>query len=69
MRPLLQVVRGQLYSDFVARQDADIVLRILPEMCAVTTCPFSINAEHGVRQRIKNGALHFNIVFFGHRIL
>lgn len=32
-----QVVRGQFNSHFVARQDADVVLRILPEMCAVTT--------------------------------
>ncbi|VEB61624.1 Uncharacterised protein [Salmonella enterica subsp. enterica] len=38
MRPFAQVVRGQLNGHFVARQDAECsFLRILPEMCAVTT--------------------------------
>jgi len=30
---------------------------------------FQFYAEHSVRQRIKYGALHFNIVFFGHLVL
>jgi hypothetical protein len=30
---------------------------------------FQFYAEHSIRQRFQNGALHFNIVFFGHLIL
>ena len=31
-----QIIRRELYPNLVACKNADVVLRILPEMCAVT---------------------------------
>jgi N6-L-threonylcarbamoyladenine synthase len=55
----------------IARAFEDAVVDTLMIKCkrALDQTVFQFYAKHGVRQRIKYGTLHFNIVFFGHLIL
>ena len=60
-----EVVRGELYLDAIARQDPDVVHahlsgNVREDFVAI----FQFDPEHGVGERLGNGPLQYDCVFF-----
>ena len=67
-----EVIGGDLYLNFVARQNADAVHPHLPRAVREDLMTvFELDAEHRVRQRLGDGALEHDRIFlwFGQKKL
>ncbi len=64
-----QVVRGQLNSDFVARENANIVHPHFPGNKPVNNVPiFQLNLESCIGEVLDDLSLHLNQIFLRHPI-
>lgn len=63
-----QIIRRQLYRNLVTRENTDVVFTHTPRnMSRNNVAIFQLDAEHGIRQGVHNGALHFDVIFFRHK--
>src|SRR5437868_10547308 len=68
--PTVQVVRRELYRDFIAGQNANEVLAHLSrDMRQNLVLVFQFHFEHGIGQRFNHRCHDFNRVFFAHSLL
>ena len=64
----LEVVRGQLHLDAIARKDADVMHSHLPaDVRKHFVTVLELDPEHGVRKRFGNGPFKDDGIFFGLR--
>lgn len=62
-----KVVGGELDSDFVTSEDANIVLTHPSGDMGCDDMPIlELYSEHGIGKGFNDRSLHFNMVFFGH---
>ena len=65
-----EVVRAELDLDFVARQDADVVLSHLPgdRREHGMAAPVELHPEHRARERFDDLAFHLDLLFLSRQI-
>ena len=64
-----EIVRGQLNSNFVTAENADVVFpHLAGDVCGDHMSVLQLYAKLRIRQVLKNRALHFNMLFFCHAI-
>ena len=65
--PLAQVIGGQLHGNFIAAQNANVVLAHFPGNMSHHFVPvFQPYLECGIGHGIDNRAFHFDMFFFRH---
>lgn len=62
-----QIVGGQLYSDAVTGQDADVVFaHATGDVAGHNMAVVQLDPEHSVRQGLDDRTLHLDVIFFRH---
>lgn len=65
-----QIVGGELNRYLVTAQDSNVVLSHLAgDVCSDDMSVLKLNSKLSVRQRLDDGAFHFNMIFFGQILL
>jgi len=63
-----QIIRRQLDSHLVTRQDTDVVFTHAPgNVSGDHVAILQLDTEHGIGQGINNSTLHFDVIFFCHK--
>lgn len=64
----VQIVDGQFDRHLVARQDLDVVhTHLAGDMGQYLVAIFELHPKHSVRQRLQDGPLELDNIFFGQK--